>query len=142
MYTIRFLLTKWKICAVISDYKYKQCHLVSVLKSNFSVCNFDQCLSYVLCFCLSSYCVLCTQCYQCLMWIVHSWLPLRFSLTFICSKGAKVRRQHTLYFYFVSNIFCLMGDLNSNGFCFCFIIRNILQEKRKQAFRVFTFHCK
>jgi hypothetical protein len=33
--------------------------------------------------CLSSSCVLCTQCCQCL-WIVHSWLPLRFSLTFIC----------------------------------------------------------
>ena len=27
-------------------------------------------------------CVLCTQCWQCL-WIVHSWLPIRFSLTFI-----------------------------------------------------------
>jgi hypothetical protein len=34
-------------------------------------------------FCLSSSCVLCTQCCQCL-WIVHSWLHLRFSLTFIC----------------------------------------------------------
>jgi hypothetical protein len=28
-------------------------------------------------------CVLCTLCYQCL-WIVYSWLPLGFSLTFIC----------------------------------------------------------
>jgi cytochrome b subunit of formate dehydrogenase len=28
-------------------------------------------------------CVLCTQCWQCL-WIVHSWLSPRFSLTFIC----------------------------------------------------------
>ena len=28
-------------------------------------------------------CVLCAQCCQCL-WIVHSWLPLQFSLTFIC----------------------------------------------------------
>ena len=28
-------------------------------------------------------CVLCTQCYHCL-WIVHSWLVLRFSLTLIC----------------------------------------------------------
>ena len=27
--------------------------------------------------------VLCTQCWQCL-WIVHSWLPIRFSLIFIC----------------------------------------------------------
>jgi hypothetical protein len=28
-------------------------------------------------------CILCTQCYHCL-WIVHSWLVLRFSLTLIC----------------------------------------------------------
>jgi hypothetical protein len=28
--------------------------------------------------------VLCTQCYQC-FWIVHSWLALRFTLTFIYS---------------------------------------------------------
>ena len=33
-------------------------------------------------FCLSSSCVLCTKCCQC-FWIIHSWLPLRFSLTFI-----------------------------------------------------------
>ena len=34
--------------------------------------------------CLSSCCVLCTEGCQCL-WIVHSWLPLRFSLTCIYS---------------------------------------------------------
>jgi hypothetical protein len=28
-------------------------------------------------------CVLCTQCCQ-FLWIVHFWLPLRYSLTFIC----------------------------------------------------------
>ena len=40
----------------------------------------------VLCFCvyLSSSCVLCTQCCQ-FLWIVHSWLSLRFPLTFIDS---------------------------------------------------------
>jgi hypothetical protein len=27
--------------------------------------------------------VLCTQCWQC-FWIVHSWLPIQFSLMFIC----------------------------------------------------------
>ena len=32
--------------------------------------------------CLSSSCILCVQLFQCL-WIVHSWLPLRFSLRFI-----------------------------------------------------------
>ena len=38
----------------------------------------------VLCFlyCLSSFCVFCTQCCQ-FLWIVHSLLPLRFSLTII-----------------------------------------------------------
>ena len=35
-------------------------------------------------FCLSLFCVLCTQCCQC-HWIVHSWFPIRFSLTFICN---------------------------------------------------------
>jgi hypothetical protein len=28
-------------------------------------------------------CVYCAQCWQCL-WTVHSWLPLQFSVTFIC----------------------------------------------------------
>ena len=36
-------------------------------------------------FCLSSSCVLCTQCCQ-FLWIVHSWLFLRFSLTFLYIK--------------------------------------------------------
>jgi hypothetical protein len=35
-----------------------------------------------LCFVLSSSCVLCAQCCQCL-WSLNSWLPLWFSLTFI-----------------------------------------------------------
>jgi len=38
--------------------------------------------SNVYLFCLSSSCVLCTQCFRCL-WIVHYWLSLRFSLMFI-----------------------------------------------------------
>ena len=38
------------------------------------------CCVYFLCIWLS---VVCAQCYLCL-WIVHSWLPLQFSLTFIC----------------------------------------------------------
>jgi len=37
-------------------------------------------LLFVVCF--SSSCVLCAQCCQC-HWIVHFWLPLRFSLTFV-----------------------------------------------------------
>ena len=38
--------------------------------------------SVVFLFCLSSSCVLCTQCCQ-FLWIVHFWLPLRHSLSFI-----------------------------------------------------------
>jgi hypothetical protein len=50
-------------------------HIISVL-----------CCIFV--FCWSSSCVLCTHCFQCL-WIVHSWLRLRFSLTFIYGKVSK-----------------------------------------------------
>ena len=39
-------------------------------------------LCCVVVFSLSSSCVFNTQCFLCL-WIVHSWLPLRLSLTFI-----------------------------------------------------------
>ena len=35
------------------------------------------------------FCVLCTQCCQCL-WIVHSWLPLRITLTFIYYESCVV----------------------------------------------------
>ena len=38
------------------------------------------CVVFLLCF--SSPCVLCTLCCQ-FLWIVHFWLPLRYSLTFI-----------------------------------------------------------
>jgi len=39
-------------------------------------------LSCAFLFCLSSFCVVCDQCFQC-HWIVHSWWSLRFSLIFI-----------------------------------------------------------
>jgi hypothetical protein len=38
-----------------------------------------------LCVLLTSSCVLCGQCYQCL-WFVHFWLSLRFSLTCILTE--------------------------------------------------------
>ena len=41
-------------------------------------------------FCLSMSCVLCALCCQ-FLWICHSWLALRFSLTFIL--------QYAIYFY-------------------------------------------
>ena len=48
----------------------------------------------VLLFCLSLLCVLCTLCCQ-LLWIVHSWCPLRFSLTFIYTKIQTEVDSHT-----------------------------------------------
>jgi hypothetical protein len=42
------------------------------------------CVGFFL-FCLSSSCILCTQCCKCL-WTIHSWLPLRLSLTFTQNK--------------------------------------------------------
>jgi hypothetical protein len=53
-------------------------HLISMVSCCFSVV--FSVLSLV--FCLS--CVLCVQCRQ-WIWIGHSWLPIRFSLTFICT---------------------------------------------------------
>jgi hypothetical protein len=38
--------------------------------------------------------VLCTQCWQCL-WIVHSWLPIRFSLIFICPVSCVLKVDST-----------------------------------------------
>jgi hypothetical protein len=43
---------------------------------------------------LSSSCVLCTRCCQ-FLWIVHFWLPLRYSLTFIYIS--KWNHQYTIY---------------------------------------------
>ena len=40
------------------------------------------CVVFLWLFFLSSYCVFYAQCCQCL-WMIHSWLTLRFSLTFI-----------------------------------------------------------
>ena len=39
------------------------------------------CVVFLFWFCLSSSCVLCSQCCQ-FLWIVNSWLPLQFPLTY------------------------------------------------------------
>jgi hypothetical protein len=52
-----------------------------VMRGTFIQCNSSLSLQQIL-FCLSLSCVLCTQCCQ-FLWIVHSWLPLRFSLTLV-----------------------------------------------------------
>ena len=53
------------------------------------------CFVFVLLLSLSSSCVLCVQCCRCL-WIFHSWLARRVSLTFIsgrvCSCTSGIRR--------------------------------------------------
>ena len=42
-------------------------------------------MSNIYCVVFFSFHILCTQCCR-LLWIVHSWLPLRFSLTFIYNE--------------------------------------------------------
>jgi hypothetical protein len=44
---------------------------------------------YIYIYCLSSSCVLRTKCWQCI-WIVHSWLPCRFSLTVANFSGLSI----------------------------------------------------
>ena len=61
------------------------------------------CVSWV---CLSSPCVLCAYCRQ-FLWIVYSWLPLRFSLTFIYSvmfDSIRPRDESTITWTIVSPI--------------------------------------
>ena len=62
----------------------------------------------VLCFlfCLSSSCVLCTLCCQ-FLWIVHSWLPLMFSLTFIRHEIFTGNIWYDPYFYLSDMIFII-----------------------------------
>ena len=47
-----------------------------------SCCSSFRLFSLICSVCVSSSCILCTQCCQCI-WIVHSWLNLRISLTFM-----------------------------------------------------------
>jgi len=65
---------------------------------------------FVLCwffFYLSSSCVLCTQCCQCL-WIVHTWLPLCFSL-YLLSTFMSVKISHFGGFFLLPKTFKLFG---------------------------------
>ena len=59
------------------------------------------CCCSVLCFLfyLSSYCVLCTQCCQ-FLWIVHFWLPFRFSLSLVYSWKYKCGTWINKYLYY------------------------------------------
>ena len=64
------------------------------------------CCDFFLLFSFSFSCVLCAQWCQCL-WIVHSWLPLRFSLTFIFLKFSfgilELSRQCGIIIFFISS---------------------------------------
>ena len=68
IFLYKHLFSSW---ACVQHHFFGRAHLLLFLV--FCVC---------VCFFLSSFCALCAQCCQCL-WIVHSWLPLRSSLTFI-----------------------------------------------------------
>ena len=52
-------------------------------------------IQHILCclLCSCSFCVLCAQCCQ-FLWIVHSWLLLRFSLTFIYARSYSLSSSH------------------------------------------------
>ena len=60
-------------------------------------------------------CVLCVQCYQ-FLWLVHSSLPLQFSLTFICpvSCVSNVASFTGLSFFVAPSVF-------SNVYLSCFL---------------------
>jgi hypothetical protein len=76
-------LIKMMFCSSLLPVVCRRAHVLFTL---FMFVCIQWCLTHiVLCFlfCLSSSCVLCPQCFQ-FLWNVHSWLPLRFSLTFIC----------------------------------------------------------
>jgi hypothetical protein len=70
-------------------------------------------------------CVLCDQCCQCL-WIVHSWLPLQFSLTFICpvSCVTNVVSISGLFILYYSSVFCnvFLSCVLCDQCCVCFWI--------------------
>ena len=70
------------VCMIMLLSKLNLTTLVYYIFGDSGTILWSTCCSYFL-FCLSSSCVLCTQCCQCL-WIVHSWFPLRFSVAIIC----------------------------------------------------------
>ena len=84
---VQHVLTMWETWRVsyksqeqlsLGEHQVKQIYLVGVRVAH----RFSFNCSALFLFCLSSHCHLCTQWCQ-RLWIVHSWLSLRFSLTFI-----------------------------------------------------------
>ena len=66
----------------VYDFRIKRCSVRLYLQL-FVQSGVQHIICCVVLFGLSSSCVLCTQFCQ-FLWFVHYWLPLRFSLTFIC----------------------------------------------------------
>ena len=64
---------------------------------------------FVFVLCLTSFCVVCAQC---CLWIIYSWLPLRFSLTFIETLihqwGWEIQLNKTLSFFTCGDIAVLL----------------------------------
>jgi hypothetical protein len=81
-----------------------------------------------------SSCVLCAQCCHCL-WIVHSWMPFRFSLTFIFYIEIKhnYRKDIFILFYIYKNpeFACalMLFDFRSIVIYFINIYYYIISEK-------------
>ena len=69
-------------------------------------------------FCFSLSCILCSKCCQCL-WIVHSWFPLRFSLTFICFVCLRPVSCVPKLPVFLDCPFLISPSVFSNVYLFC-----------------------
>ena len=61
-------------------------------------------------FCVVFYCFVCLRSVSCVPNVVHTWLPLRFSLTFINEKSNKIfllpfdeTDDHNHHYYYCSN---------------------------------------
>ena len=70
-------------------------------------------------------CVLCDQCCQCL-WIVHSWLPLRFSLSLfvLCLVWPMLSVSLDCSFFITHSVFCnvFLSCVLCDQCCVCFWI--------------------
>ena len=89
---------------------------------DFSMLSCCSCLIYVIC--VNTHCVVCLLCLPSSCWqfllIVHFWLPLRYSLTFIGTLIVIVSYDGWKTFWIIfCNVFCIMREIrwkiNSQG---------------------------
>ena len=88
---------------------------------NGSCCSLIFSFYEVFCRSLSSSCVLCVRCCQC-FWIVHSWLPLRFSLTFSPMPYTWTSGIEILFFWI--RIYKDQSKYQNKGRHHCFYLTN------------------